>query len=169
MAVARPPQRMRHSTTQRTITYFSLTKVAWAIQNKLSPQCIERYITDFDPTFVASSISLSVPVGFGLPCCPILFYAIEQNSPELMRILHKAGAHVDSRTFPIGLPALAYAVLCAEYTSVDTTDVLITLLAIGANPRDIPEDMWQAPLKSPVKQAPPYKGMCFSYQNLPKI
>ena len=148
--------------------FFSLNKVAWAIQNKLSPACIERYIKKFDRTFVTSPISFGVPNGFGAPCCPILFYAIEQNSPELVRILHKAGANVGSTTFPFGLPALAYAVLCAEYTSDDTTDVLITLLAIGANPKDVPEDMWQAPLKSPVKQAPQHKGIYFSCQKLSK-
>ena len=131
---------------------FAVNTLAWAIQNQLSTKCIERYINKFPQFLVTPIIRLGVFTAFGVPSCPILFYAIEQNSPELIRLLCKAGASVEQSATPSGLPPLAYAVLSAEYNLVDTTDVLITLLAVGADPKDIPEDMWQAPLKSPVKE-----------------
>ena len=137
---------------------FAVNTLAWAIQNQLSTKCIERYINKFAQSQTRSQICFGVYAGPGLPNCPILFFAIEQNSPELIRLLCKAGAMVGQKATPSGLPPLAYAVLSAEYSLVDTTDVLITLLAIGADPKDIPKDMWQSPLKSPVKEAPNYQG-----------
>ena len=47
------------------------------------------------------------------------------------------------------LPLLAYTVLSAEYSLTDTTDTVITLLALGAKPTDIPQDLWVNPLKAP--------------------
>lgn len=141
---------------------FAVKTIAWAIQNQLSTKCIERYISKFAQSLVTYQIRLPVYAGFGVPTCSILFFAIEQNSPELIRLLCKAGASIGQRATPSGMPPLAYAVLSAEYSLFDTTDVLITLLAIGADPKDIPEDMWQAPLKSPVKEIPDYQGTCRS-------
>ena len=137
---------------------FAVNTLAWAIQNQLSIRCIERYINKFAQSVIKSQICFEMYAGFGLPSCPILFFAIEQNSPELIRLLCKAGAIIGQRTSPSDLPPLAYAVLSAEYNLVDTTDVLITLLAIGADPNDIPMDMWQAPLKSPVKYQGTYRS-----------
>ena len=80
---------------------------------------------------------------------PILYFAAERNSPELMRILNRAGASLDRRTQPTMLPLLACTVLSAEYELSDTTDTLITLLALGAKPTDIPRDLWANPLQAP--------------------
>ena len=137
---------------------FAIKTLAWAIQNQLSTKCIERYINKFTQSQIRTQMCFGVYAGFGVPNCPILFFAIEQNSPELIRLLCKAGALVGQRATPSDLPPLAYAVLSAEYNLVDTTDVLITLLATGADPKDIPEDMWQSPLKSPVKDIPDHQG-----------
>ena len=147
---------------------FALSKLAWAIQNGLSVQSIERYINKFESSTVRSQLCFGVHVGFEVPCCPILFFAIEQNSPELVRLLCKAGAITSHRASPSGLPVLAYAVLCAEHTMVDTTDVLITLLAVGADPKDVPVDMWQDPLKAPVKEVSKSIGMTPSQEG-PKM
>ena len=40
------------------------------------------------------------------------------------------------------MPLLAYTIMSAEYNLSDTTDTLVALLALGANPSDIPRDMW---------------------------
>ena len=40
------------------------------------------------------------------------------------------------------LPLLAYSVLSAEYLLSDTTDTVISLLALGAKPTDIPQALW---------------------------
>lgn len=94
-----------------------------------------------------------------------LFNSVLRHRAELTRahkITLQGRASIGQRATPSGMPPLAYAVLSAEYSLFDTTDVLITLLAIGADPKDIPEDMWQAPLKSPVKEIPDYQGTCRS-------
>ena len=102
----------------------------------------------FEPAKVKSYLSPTVN-GF-----PILFYAAEQNSPELVRVLCKAGAVLGDRSELIGLPLLAYTVLSAEYDLTDTTDTFIALLAEGAWPEQLPIDMWEAPLNSPRADTP---------------
>ena len=57
-------------------------------------------------------------------------------------MLCQRGASADTRAVPSGLPLLAYTIMSAEYNLSDTTDTLVALLAMGANPSDIPRDMW---------------------------
>ena len=73
----------------------------------------------------------------------ILFFAVEQNSPELINILCTAGASPKDRVMPLGLPVLIYCVISAEYGVTDITNTLIALLAAGANPMNVPKDMWE--------------------------
>lgn len=49
---------------------------------------------------------------------------------------------------------MAFAVLSAEYALLDTTDTVIALLAMGADPKDVPKDMWQDYIKAPRKDTP---------------
>lgn len=86
---------------------------------------------------------------------PILYFAAERNSSELLRVLHRAGADLNQCAQPSGLPLIAYAVLSAEYELSDTTDTVISLLTLGAKPTDIPKDMWENPLKAPTRDAAP--------------
>lgn len=87
---------------------------------------------------------------------PILYFAVERNSPEIVRILCNAGANPSQRMVPSGisivaLPLLAYSVISAEYDLSDRTDLVISLLAMEADPNDIPKDMWLEYLKLPAK------------------
>lgn len=54
----------------------------------------------------------------------------------------------------IRVPLLAYAVFSAEYDLLDTNQTVITLLAMGANPTDVPKDMWEDYMKAPIKENP---------------
>ena len=85
---------------------------------------------------------------------PILFFAVEQNSPEIVRVLCKAGADPSRKSESTALPLLAYVIVSAEYDLSDTTDTLIALLAEGARPEQLPSDLWEAPLKPPRADAP---------------
>lgn len=85
---------------------------------------------------------------------PILFFAAERNSPQIVNMLCQRGATVDGRAQPSGIPLLAYTIMCAEYNLSDTTDTLVALLAMGANPNDIPWDMWWNYAKSPKNDGP---------------
>ena len=84
---------------------------------------------------------------------PILYFAVERNSPDVIRVLCEAGADPSLRVFAsdaaAGFPVLSYAILSAEYAVSDTTDTIIALLSGGANPQDVPQDMWQDYIKAP--------------------
>ncbi|KAL8665312.1 MAG: hypothetical protein Q9202_002363 [Teloschistes flavicans] len=51
------------------------------------------------------------------------------------------------------LPLLAYCVISAEYELSDTNDSLTALLAMGASPYNIPEDMWCDYINTPKKSS----------------
>ena len=95
----------------------------------------------------------------GATSFPILYFAAERNSPEIVRILYHAGANPAQSIVPYdsttsGLPLLPYTILSAEYKLVDTTDTVVALLAMGASPYNVPKDMWQDYLKAPTKDRP---------------
>ena len=98
------------------------------------------------------------------PAFPILYFAAERNSPQIIRILCHAGADPSQsikssspRTFEI--PLLPYTILSAEYKFADSSETVIALLAAGASPYDVPKDMWQDYFKSPTKDGPQYLGV----------
>ena len=133
---------------------FSLRNLAWAIQNDVDGQCIERYLTQHNKSEIADRLRQAVQQG--MSSFPILYFAVERNSPETVRILCHAGAkpsHSISLCGPtiVTLPLLSHAVLSAENTLADTTETVIALLALGASPYDVPNDMWQDYLKAPTK------------------
>ena len=130
--------------------------LAWAIQNMVDPRCIERYIEKCDPVSLQANLSILVKATPGGPSFPILYFAVERNSPEVVSMLCNAGADPSQKYLPLGLPAapipvLAYAVMRAEYDMSDTTDCIVALIAKGADPKDVPKDMWQEYLKAPLK------------------
>lgn len=71
----------------------------------------------------------------------ILFFAVERNSPEIIRILCRAGANPCQNLESLRLPALAYCIFSAEYELCDTIYSLFIFLALGAEPSDLPNDV----------------------------
>lgn len=128
---------------------FSVYTLAWAIQNGVGIKCIERYLIQHNGSTTARSLCQS----------PILYFAAERNSPQIVRMLCRAGAkpsqNIDSYgSFIPRIPLLPYTILSAEYKLVDTTGTVIALLAIGASPYQVPKDMWQDYIKGPTKHKP---------------
>ena len=86
---------------------------------------------------------------------PILFFAVEHNSPELVRLLCRAGADPRKPARLLNnLPVLAYCIMTAEYNLSDTTDTLSALLAMGADPYDLPQDLWCNYIQTPTRAGP---------------
>ncbi len=135
---------------------FSLQRLTWAVQHGAEPKCIKRYLQSFSASSIATELGIELKVASGEPSFPILYFAVERNAPEIVRILCDAGAQPDQRmrssgTSIIRVPLLAYAIFSAEYDLLDTNQTVITLLAMGANPSDVPRDMWEDYMKSPIK------------------
>ena len=122
---------------------FSLSSLAWAIQSHVDVKCIERYLASFDRSGIQEKLLDAVlSTSKSGARFPILFFAVERNSPRIVTILCQRGADMDCRLEPSGIPLLAYTIMGSEYSLSDTTDSLVALLAVGANPRYIPRDMW---------------------------
>ena len=135
---------------------FSVRTLAWAIQNMVDTSCIGRYIDTCDPGVLKANIKNLVKGAPGGPSFPILYFAVERNSPEILSMLCEAGADPSQKYRPSDLatapmPLLAYTILRAEYDMSDTTDSLVALVAKGADPEDVPKDMWHDYLKAPLK------------------
>ena len=135
---------------------FSICNLAWAVQNGVSEKCIERYLAQHNEAEMADRLLQTVQMTPESPAFPILYFAAERNSPQIVKILCHAGAKPSQSIISYGppnfeIPLLRYTILSAEYKLVDTTETVIALLAAGANPYDVPIDMWQNYLRSPTK------------------
>ena len=140
---------------------LSPQNIAWATQSGLDVHCIERYLEAFDKQNVAETLKEPYLVkdgGKNILKIPVLAMAVEQSSPELVKLLCSFGACPNDTIKPYEIPVLAYAVINSEYGLTDTTDVVIQLLMMGADPHQIPLDMWQDPLKAPRRDVPRSKA-----------
>ncbi|KAI4101519.1 MAG: hypothetical protein LQ339_005016 [Xanthoria mediterranea] len=139
---------------KETPSDFDIDALVWAIQNDLSASCVERYLKRWNAPRIKQELSKPVKMLFNNYLYPALFFAVERNCPELIRLLCSAGADPAQQALPTRMPVLAYCIMSAEYQLSDTTDVLFTLLAMGANPYDLPQDMWCHYIKNPAKVGP---------------
>ena len=130
-------------------THFSPRVIAWALQNLQPKRHISAYIDQFPAEFVRVKINELVSCTGIAVAVPILFFAIEQGSLDMIRILVKAGANLEARTSNWQIPVLAYTVLHSDINKTDTTEIFKLLLALGANPNQIPEDMWKSYIDGP--------------------
>ena len=132
---------------------FSIDALAWAIQSSLSMSCVERYLKRWNASQIKQDLNKPVE-SHTQKSYPVLFFAVERNCPELVRLLCGAGADPAQRAYPTDLPVLAYCIMSAEYQLSDTADVLFTILAMGASPYDLPHDMWCDYIKNPTRIGP---------------
>ena len=140
---------------QRGLHPFQLKRLAWAIQNHVDAKCLERYLESYSRSKI--QLKLLDPIlstSEGGVSFPILFFAAERNSPEIVNMLCQRGATADGRAQPSGIPLLAYTIMSAEYNLSDMTDTLVALLAMGANPEDVPRHMWCDYVTSPKNDSP---------------
>lgn len=128
--------------------------MAWAIQKKLSIPCIERYLGSFSIKKVKIRLRKLVSADSSGNSCPILFYAAQRNNPELVRILCRVGANPNDRAERSGLPVLAFTILETENDHEDRTEAVVALLAMGADPNDLPQSWWTNFLARPQQLDP---------------
>lgn len=79
----------------------------------MDPKCIERYLESYDQSLIHEELlgTTTSRASEDNDTFPILFFAAERNSPEILNMLCERGADVDGRAEPSGLPLLAYTIL----------------------------------------------------------
>lgn len=130
--------------------------MSWAIQNGIDAETIKRYLDRFNAETLRSELTGVVKVSLEGPFVPILYFAAERNSPEIVRLLCKSGAPPSKsiRLSPSNestIPLLSYTVLAAEHDLSDTTGTVLALLTSGAKSDDVPRDMWENYVTTPTK------------------
>ncbi len=123
---------------------FSANTLAWALQQSFSFEAIKKYLIFYQPDQVRRDIGSSIVEGY-----PVLFYAVERNCPKTVRLLLELGCPPTARSVLHDIPVLGFAVLHAENELLNTTAVVTTLLGLGADPTQIPKDMFMDYLRAP--------------------
>ena len=127
---------------------FSIDLLAWALQQNLSLTKIGSYLKAFPPEAVESKLSFLVGQ------YPPIFYAVERNNAAIVRLLIELGQNPNTRSMSGDVPILAFAIFHAENEMLNATEVVKTLLGLGAHPKVIPQDMWKNPIQIPDQKLP---------------
>ncbi|CAA9957600.1 ClpA ATPase protein [Pyrenophora teres f. maculata] len=129
---------------------FNVTKLCAAISHGCSLDSVREYIQQYREDDGDEVFKIMMK-----QATPVLYYAIGRNSPEMVSLLIELG------TSPYGsndevhfIPALPFTVIHGHLHLVDTTEVLKILIAAGADPGVIPEDMWEEYLEKPAETWP---------------
>lgn len=126
----------------------------WRGQYSSLTSLFDNYLMHHPAKKVYSGLQTRVQGDSSLYTYPILFFAVERNSPELVSLLCKAGANPSDKAFPSCLPVLAYCIISAEYDLSDTTETMVALLAAGASTSVILVDMWEKFIEVPKASSP---------------
>ena len=78
-----------------------------------------------------------------------IFFALQRNEVSVVSMLLNVGANLNARCKPGGVPILGFAIFHAEYEVINPSEVVKTLLAMGAKPYLILKDMWEDYLEKP--------------------
>lgn len=103
----------------------------------LTPRMIIEYLNHFNPHSVAQLLRGQVH-GF-----PAIFYAVATNDDTLVRELARRGADVKAVHKASGIPLLAFAIAHSATIRADTSDIVATLLSLGASPEVIPPHLYE--------------------------
>jgi ATP-dependent Clp protease ATP-binding subunit ClpB len=122
---------------------ISITSLCMALQNGCHFSQIKDWLQRLSRSIVEEVVSSK------LRGCSPLFYAVERHSPECIALLVEYGADVNTDSDRNNLPLLAFAIFDGMRTAVNSTEVVRILLAHGADPEDIPKDMWEEYLDLP--------------------
>lgn len=135
---------------------FSLYELVGAIQNGESCARVRNYLAFYKHETVRAQINANVG-GF-----PAVFYVAETRNPELIRLWCKYGGDINA-TASCGLsksvPLLAYAVALGGSFRNDTTDLVATLLSVGANPIALPKAYYFPLTRDLATEGPPTQEM----------
>ncbi|KAI1137349.1 P-loop containing nucleoside triphosphate hydrolase protein [Hypoxylon sp. FL0543] len=122
---------------------FSSKDLVGAMQNGAPVNILKNYLDYYDNTTIGAHINDTVE-GF-----PSIFYAVETNDIAVVRIWVSHGAEVNvvheiSRT-----PLIAFAICHGEVAQEDTSQMVATLLSLGASPTAVPSDLYSSYIKDP--------------------
>lgn len=124
---------------------FSPAELAGAIQNGQDYESIRNNLTSYHRDAVEENINLEV-AGF-----PAIFYVVETRDTGLLRFWAKHGGDVHAADGSSGVPLLAFAVAHGGSFSRDTTDIVASLLSLGASAEVIPKAFY-APYTRDLRQ-----------------
>ncbi|KAI7773406.1 hypothetical protein LA080_011061 [Diaporthe eres] len=135
---------------------FFLDELVGAIQHGESCDRVRNYLAFYGPDIIRAHMNATV-AGF-----PAVFYVTETRNPELLRLWCKYGADVNataSSGLSEGVPLLAYAVALGGSFRNDTTDLVATLLSVGANPAVLPKAFYFPLTRDLTAEGPPTQEM----------
>ncbi|KAI3395837.1 hypothetical protein diail_850 [Diaporthe ilicicola] len=135
---------------------FSLDELAGAIQEGEGCARVRSYLAFYSPETVRSQINANV-AGF-----PAIFYVAETRNVELIRLWCKYGGEVNTTaSFGLseGVPLLAYAIALGGSFRNNTTDLVATLLSLGANPTVLPRAFYFPLARDLAADGPPTHEM----------
>lgn len=111
---------------------FSLQRLLWALQGRVSHADVLEYFSYFHPDAVRDSINQEVE---GVPS---IFYAVATNNSDIVKAWITHGGDVNAVDQRFRVPLIAFALLNRLAVKDDTTAVVIVLLTYGADPAVIP-------------------------------
>jgi AAA domain (dynein-related subfamily) len=105
---------------------FNLTNLVSALQQGASEQMVQTYLGYFNQSTVKRQINGSVE-GF-----PSMFFAVETNNDWIVRTWIAYGGDVNAIHDVTQVPLLAFAIVHSETIEKDTTNIVATMLSLGA-------------------------------------
>ena len=129
--------------SKRLSSPISVKNLAAAVQRGCAFETIKRYLRTYEP-IQQNQVSKDIQ---GIP---LIFHAAESNSVPIVELLLNYGARPDTKCLIGGnrVPLLAFVICYGGENLVDTTEMVKTLLAWGANPVLLPRSLW-FPIKEP--------------------
>lgn len=115
---------------------FSPDCFAAAIQQGATAYRLQDYLRNYDSRLLEQDINANV-MGF-----PLIFYAVESNDENMVRLLLEFGASASAVYEASQVPLLAFAIMCGETLQLDTTNMVCVLLSKGASANSIPIDLF---------------------------
>lgn len=124
---------LRFSPQEGAAQPFSMTRLTWALQNKLTHGSLLAYLSFYQRPQIASAINQEIGN------IPAIFYAVATNNDKIVRTWIEYGGNPDAVEPGLHLPLLAFAITYADTIEQDTTAVVMTLLSLGADASVIPK------------------------------
>ncbi|KAK5123547.1 hypothetical protein LTR85_002585 [Meristemomyces frigidus] len=127
---------------------FSVEILAAGIAQGCSSGAVREYLESYPRFQVEEGIKKPVK-----GCHPVLFYALERNCVDCVRLLLEHGCDAKAQDL-YNVPALAFAIMRSKWTVVSPTEAVKTLLGYGAQPDAVPKDLWESYLEPPPATPP---------------
>jgi ATP-dependent Clp protease ATP-binding subunit ClpB len=130
--------------SQHKVSAFTVDTLAASLHEKCSFEAIKAYLQSYDASTVHGEMLESVNDHL------IITHVIERNDPKLLRLfLEYEEVDPSALDFFGEIPVLAFAIMRSKQYNENTTNIVKTLLAFGADPNVIPEELWIEYVRAP--------------------